>query len=61
MNRQEKLVETFKKAIESFDAEAMLKRGMHPKCVKAMKDGLVSQYEELKEDLKDRSGKPPQI
>ncbi|MEZ0261335.1 MAG: hypothetical protein ACAH80_10020 [Alphaproteobacteria bacterium] len=47
MNRQDKVIEDFRRAIADFDAEKLAREGKHPKLIKAMKDGLVSQYEEL--------------
>ncbi len=50
MNRQDQLIEQFRKAIEQFDEKKLEREGKHPKMVKAMKESLVSVYEDLKEE-----------
>jgi len=55
MNRQDKVIEQFRQAIADFDAEKLAREGKHPKLIKAMKDGLVSQYEDLLEERANAS------
>jgi len=54
MNRQDQLIEQFRKAIEQFDEKKLQLEGKHPKMIKAMKESLVSVYEEMKEERDGR-------